>query len=54
MRKANNLTTILGTLTSWNPLGTLGPVMGLIYLYAKTRSEEKFPRSRNNSEFLDK
>jgi hypothetical protein len=24
----------LGTLTSWNPLGTSGPVKGLIYLYA--------------------
>jgi len=26
----------LGTLTSWNPLGTLGPVMGLIYLFTTT------------------
>jgi len=25
----------LGTLTSWNPLGHSGPVMGLLYLYCK-------------------
>ena len=29
------LSRILGTLTSWNPLGPSGPVTGLLYLYLK-------------------
>jgi hypothetical protein len=31
--KAENLTTILGTLTSWKPVGHSRPVTGLLYLY---------------------
>ena len=32
----------LGTLTSWNPLGLSGPVMGLLYLYLFTYLNEGF------------
>jgi len=38
VRKADNLTTSLGTLTSWKPLGHSRPVAGLIYLFISNQA----------------